>query len=132
MTERAVPESLRLGAVSPSLTVGDLDASLEWYRQVGFTVEELWEREGQVRGAVLVAGVGRLMLAQDDGAKGRDRVKGQGVRLYLTTTQDVDQVAASIKERGGELESEPADMPWGARAFTLVDPDGFLLTIADG
>jgi uncharacterized glyoxalase superfamily protein PhnB len=105
---------------------------LEWYRQVGFIVEQLWQDEGQVRGAVLVAGVGRLMLAQDDWAKGRDRMKGQGVRLYLTTTQDVDQVAANIKERGGELESEPADMPWGARALTLVDPDGFQLTIADG
>ena len=29
-------------------------------------------------------------------------------------------------ERGGELLSEPADMPWGARVFRLRDPDGFL------
>ena len=83
-----------------------------------------------MRGAALVAGVARLMLSQDDWAKGRDRVKGQGLRLHLSTTQDVDHVAAAIKARGGELESEPADMPWGTRAFDLVDPDGFLLTIS--
>ena len=38
--------------------------------------------------------------------------------------------AAGIKERGGSLESEPADMPWGARAFSVVDPDGFQITFS--
>ena len=38
-------------------------------------------------------------------------------------------LAGAIRERGGTLASEPADMPWGARAFDLVDPDGFRLTI---
>jgi uncharacterized glyoxalase superfamily protein PhnB len=57
-------------------------------------------------------------------------VKGQGIRIYLQTTQDVDGVAAAIKDRGGELASEPEDMPWGARAFNLIDPDGILLTIS--
>jgi uncharacterized glyoxalase superfamily protein PhnB len=28
------------------------------------------------------------------------------------------------------LQSEPADMPWGARIFRLVDPDGFKLVIS--
>jgi uncharacterized glyoxalase superfamily protein PhnB len=110
--------------------MNDLQTSLSWYCDVvGFTVAEKLEHEGEVRGAALVAGAGRLMLSQKDWAKGRDRVKGQGVRLYLTTTQDVDYVAAAIKVRGGELASEPTDMPWGARAFDLVDPDGFQLTI---
>jgi len=27
----------------------------------------------------------------------------------------------AIKGRGGQLASEPADMPWGVRAFDLVD-----------
>ena len=113
--------------------MNDLQASLSWYCDVlGFTIAEKFEHEGEVRGAALVAGVARLMLSQDDWAKGRDRVKGQGLRLYLSTTQDVDDVAAAIKSRGGEIASEPADMPWGARTFDLVDPDGFLLTISSG
>ena len=38
-------------------------------------------------------------------------------------------MADFIKSRGGTLASEPAYMPWGARAFDLLDPDGFQLTI---
>jgi uncharacterized glyoxalase superfamily protein PhnB len=69
------------------------------------------------------------MLGQDDWKKGRDRAKGQGVRLYCETTQDVDALARQIRERGGKLDSEPADQPWGSRDFSLSDPDGFKITI---
>lgn len=31
---------------------------------------------------------------------------------------------------GGALESEPMDMPWGARVFRVLDPDGFKLAIS--
>ncbi len=127
------PRSLRLSSIAPAITVNDLEASLSWYRDiVGFTLGEKFEHEGEVRGASLVAGDTRLMLSKEDWAKGRDRVKGQGLRLYMSTNQVVDDVAAAIKSRGGELASEPADMPWGARTFDLVDPDGFLLTISSG
>ncbi len=67
---------------------------------------------------------------QDDWAKGRDRVKGEGFRLHMATATDVDQIAAGIEQRGGTLESPPADMPWGGRAFSLADPDGFKITIS--
>ncbi len=128
--EREKPEMLRLKSILPSLTVSDLQASLAWYSEVvGFHVAETHEHDGEVRGAELVAGVVRFMLFQDDWAKGRDRQKGEGFRLYLEASQDVDQVALAIKQRGGILASEPADMPWGKRAFDLVDPDGFNLTV---
>ena len=127
---RMRPETLRLKSISPGITVNDLEASLKWYcGVVGFHVAEKFENEGVVRGAALIAGVTQFMISQDGGAKGQDRAKGQAIRLYLTTSQDVDAVAEAIKTRGGTLASEPADMPWGARAFNLVDPDGFQLTI---
>ncbi|HEX9580258.1 MAG TPA: VOC family protein [Gemmatimonadales bacterium] len=128
---RKKPESLRLRAASAALTVANLQASLAWYQDVlRFTLEETWEHGGKVMGASVKAGSVHLVLNQDDWARGRDRVKGEGFRLYLSTTQDVDKVAGGIKARGGTLASEPADMPWGTRSFTLVDPDGFKLTIA--
>jgi len=127
------PHALRLSSIAPAITVNDLDASLAWYCDVvGFTIGEKFEHEGEVRGASLVAGAARLMLSKENWAKGRDRVKGQGLRLYMSTNQDVDDVAAAIKARGGELASEPTDQPWGARTFDLVDPDGFLITISSG
>ena len=128
--ELSKPQTLRLSSVSPGITVNDLEASLKWYCDVvGFYLKEKFEHEGEVRGAALVAGGQSIMLSQDDWAKGRDRVKGQAIRLYLQTPQDVDEVAAAIKARGGTLAREPTDMPWGARTFDLVDPDGFQLTI---
>ena len=129
-TPREKPETLRLKSISPGITVDDLEASLEWYCEVvGFHLAERFEHDGELRGAALKAGRQTLMLSQDDWAKGTDRKKGQGIRLYLQASQDVDEVAAAIEARGGTLASRPADMPWGARAFDLVDPDGFLLTI---
>ncbi|MHB1194005.1 MAG: VOC family protein [Longimicrobiales bacterium] len=118
-------------SMSASLTVSDLDASLVWYRDVlCFAVERLHEREGRAFGASLRAGDVRLFLTQDDGSKGLDRIKGDGFSLMITTSQDVDQVAGRIKERGGTLESEPVDTPWGGRLFRVRDPDGFRLAIA--
>lgn len=74
----------------------------------------------------------RILLNQDDGAKGLERKKGAGFSLMITTAQDVDGIAERIRENGGTLDSEPADMPWGGRAFRLQDPDGFRLAISSG
>jgi uncharacterized glyoxalase superfamily protein PhnB len=133
LPKRRTPETLRFRSVSAGLTVGDLHKSIAWYRDVaGFYVGELWRENGEVRGAEVMAGAARFYLGQDDWAKGRDRKKGEGMRLHLTTAQNVDEIAAGIKQRGGKLDSEPADMPWGTRAFALTDPDGFKLTISSG
>ncbi len=117
--------------VSVSLTVDDLQESLRWYRDVlGFEVEHEHARDGTLRAVSLRAGEVRLVIGQDDGAKGWDRVKGEGFSIHITTDQDVDEIARRIRERGGRLESEPADMPWGARAFRVVDPNGFKIAIS--
>lgn len=132
--ERAQPESFRGRALSVSLTATDLEKSLAWWRDVmGFHVKDEHEREGEVVAVTLVAGAVRLMLGRDDGAKGWDRRKGEGISLYITTAQDVDELAARIRERGGTFDTEPTDMPWGPRAFRVSDPDGFKLTVmSDG
>lgn len=129
--ERAQPESLRGRALMASLTVNDLQKSLAWYRDVvGFFVSDQYEFEGELRAVRLTAGVVNLLLNQDNGAKGWDRKKGEGFSLTLMTAQDVDAIAERIKSRGGTLESEPADMPWGARVFRVKDPDGYILAIS--
>ena len=130
-TKRAEPELLRGRTLSVSLTVQDLQKSLAWYLDVvGFTIDRKFERDGKLRGVALKAGDVQLSINQDDGAKGWDRVKGEGFSLRITTDQNVDEIAKRIKELGGTLDSEPADMPWGARIFRLRDPDGFKLTIS--
>lgn len=127
---RAQPESFRARTLSASLTVKDLATSLAWYRDVvGFTVDKEHERGGKLRAVSLSAGTVKILIGQDDGAKGLDRVKGEGFSLRMTTAQDIDELANRIKDRGGILDSEPADV-FGTRVFRLHDPDGFRLVIS--
>ena len=60
---------------------------------------------------------------------GLDRTKGVGISLRLTTSQNIDDLANQIRERGGVLETEPRDMA-GVRMFRLLDPDGFKLVVS--
>lgn len=128
---RSQPESFRARSLAASLTVKDLATSIAWYRDVvGFTVDREHERNGRVVAASLKAGSIQILLGQDDGAKGTDRVKGLGFSLQFTTAQSIDELAQRIKSRGGTLESDPFDAPWGVRLFRVVDPDGFKLVFA--
>lgn len=127
---RRQPETLRLRDAAPGFTVDDLHASLAWYCDVvGFVVKDRWEQDGVLSGVELAAGSVSFYLGQDDWKKGRERRKGEGFRIYCSTAQDVDALAAAIKSRGGVLEYEPKDQAWGGRDFALVDPNGFKLTI---
>jgi uncharacterized glyoxalase superfamily protein PhnB len=118
-------------SLDAAFTVNDLDKSLAWYCDVvGFTVDQKHERGGRVVAVSLRAGAVRILLAQDDGAKGWDRAKGVGCSVQLTTDGDMTALAEGIKARGGKLETELTDTPWGVRMFRLRDPDGFLMTVS--
>jgi catechol 2,3-dioxygenase-like lactoylglutathione lyase family enzyme len=70
----AAPAPLRARSLQASLTVKDLHKSLAWYRDVvGFEVDRKHEREGRLRAVSLKAGDVRILINQDDGAKGWDR-----------------------------------------------------------
>ena len=118
-------------SLDASFTVNDLEKSLAWYCDVvGFTLDQKHERGGRVVAASLRAGSVRILLAQDDGAKGWDRVKGEGCSVQITTDGDMTALAEGIKARGGTLETELTDTPWGVRMFRLRDPDGFRMTVS--
>src|SRR5258708_1704191 len=114
------------GALTPSITVKDIQKSLHWYNSIlGFAIDNKLEREGKLVMATVRSGEVRLNLNLDDGAKGWTRIKGLGCSYSLWTSDDVDAIARRIKSNGGALDSEPIDAPWGARYFRLTDPDGF-------
>jgi uncharacterized glyoxalase superfamily protein PhnB len=126
---RRQPETLRLRKLTPSFTATDLQRSMAFYRDVlGFVIGDEWRDNGELAGCEIHAGAVTLMLGQDDFKKGRDRQKGVGTRVWCHTAQDLDRLAAEIKARGGILDQEPQDMPWGDRVFMITDPDGFKLT----
>lgn len=128
---RHQPETLRLRSIQPGFTVNDVQASIDWYTNVlGFVMADPWKDNGKLVGAQLQAGTASIYIGQDDFAKGRDRVKGVGVRLYCDTAQDLDMLASNIKARGGKLDHDPMTQPWGTRDFGITDPDGYKITIA--
>jgi catechol 2,3-dioxygenase-like lactoylglutathione lyase family enzyme len=128
---RADPATLRLRTYQPSFTVNDLEKSRRFYTDVlGFIVGERWnDDKGVLRGLMLKAGACELGLSQDDFAKGRDRKKGEGVRLWCTTAQDIDALASRIKAAGVRLTEEPRNMEWGGRSLSVDDPDGYHITV---
>jgi uncharacterized glyoxalase superfamily protein PhnB len=128
---RRQPESLRLRSAGPGFTVNDIHKSIAFYCDVlGFTIKDRWEQGGKLLGVELRAGQVTFWLGQDDWQKGRERTKGVGFRIYCSTPQDIDALAARIKARGATLAQEPKDEPWGGRDLAVVDPDGFAITIA--
>jgi uncharacterized glyoxalase superfamily protein PhnB len=123
-------EALQVSTIAPSLTVDDLQKSITFYEGLGFVVDERWEENGMLLGVMMRAGKSQIGLSQDDWKKGRDRKKGVGMRVFMSTTQNVDEIAKRAKSAGITLASEPHDTEWKSRAFEVTDPSGFLLTIS--
>lgn len=131
-TNSGAREALRAGPIAPGLTVNDLQRSVRFYTQgLGFEIEDQVESDGKVRFVMLKAGDAQLGLGQDDFAKGRDRVKGVGMRMWITTTQDIQAIAQRAKAAGIKLDNEPAPLPWGPLGLAVTDPDGFKWTISN-
>jgi uncharacterized glyoxalase superfamily protein PhnB len=123
-------EDVQITGIVPTLTVDDLQKSITFYEALGFVIEERWEDKGTLVGVMLRAGRTEIGLNQDDWKKGRDRQKGTGVRLAISTTPgNVDEIANRARNAGITLKSDPHDTEWKSRAFEVSDPSGFLLTI---
>ena len=125
--------AIRATTLGCSLTCKDLEASIRFYRDaIGLMVAQTFESDGKVAAAVVAAGDCRMVLNQDDGKLGWDRIKGQGFYLQINVVAppDVDAAAARIKAAGGTLLDEPADRSWGVRMFQFKDLDGFKLGVS--
>ena len=122
-------EALHVTSIVPGLTVDDLQKSITFYEALGFAVDERWEDKGTLLGVMMRAGDARIGLTQDDWQKGRDRQKGVGLRIYIGTKQNVDEIASRARTAGVKLDSEPHDTEWKTRAFDVTEPSGFKITI---
>jgi len=124
--------TLQATGLAPSFTADDLERSLRFYTNgLGFEIVDRNEMEGELVFCMLRAGSAQLGIGQDDWAKGRDRAKGVGMRIFITTEQDIEALAARARAAGIALDEDPAPLPWGPMAFAVTDPDGFKLTIAN-
>ena len=125
----ATESTLQAKTLSTSLTVDDINQSVRFFEGLGFAVDERWEENGKLAGVMMKAGEAQLGLMQDDWKKGRDRQKGVGMRLFVITTQNIDEVAARAKKNGITLDAEPHDTDMKNRAFEVTEPTGFKITV---
>lgn len=123
-------DAVQISSIVPTLTVDDLQKSITFYEALGFAIDERWEEKGTLLGVMMRAGQTQIGLNQDDWKKGRDRTKGIGVRLSIAAKPgSVDEIANRARKAGIPLKSEPHDTEWKSRAFEVIDPSGFVLTI---
>lgn len=118
-------------SLSISITAEDLQRSIRYYTEgLGFEIIDRVEHDGAMAFVMMRAGQTMVGLGQDDFAKGRNRAKGIGMRVWITTSQDIAALAERVTRAGITIDEGPAPLPWGPMAIALTDPDGFRYTIS--
>jgi len=108
------------------LAVTDLDASIEWYRTLGFAV--VFSMPGMAH--VRYRKYADVMLATDRGAA--DGVRGVGVSIYVTVeNESIDDVANRAAEHGIEPAYGPEGTSWNTREVGFTDPDGYEIVFSE-
>lgn len=110
------------------LYVGELEASVEFYRDV-VGLEYKFTDAGY---AEFDAGGVRFGLYERRRAEwltGRGVTPGAGGEVVVMV-DDVDACAERLAGLGVPVLSGPADRPWGHRTVHVADPDGFVVEFA--
>jgi uncharacterized glyoxalase superfamily protein PhnB len=112
--------------VTPMIHVPDVQATVDWYKRVGFTVNETYSDDnGGLSFAILSFGSTQVMF--NSGGKPVTQ-KRREVDLYTYTTA-VDDLFESLKDQV-EIVEAPHDTFYGMREFLVRDLNGFWITFA--
>ncbi len=106
-----------------TLLTADMGRAVHFYRTLGFRL--LYGGEDAAFTSFR-AGTGFLNL-QFDGVGSWPRPVWGRVVFWVA---DVDAVYRDARVAGFDLQTEPADAPWGERYFHVHDPDGHELSFA--
>ncbi len=130
---KPIPEGYH--TITPYITVKDANRAIEFYKKA-FGAEEIMRMsrpDGRgIMHAELKIGDSRLFLsdeAPDCANRSPESLGGTsgGICLYV---KDVDTVFERAKSAGAEVRMPLADMFWGDRFGTLVDPFGHEWSLA--
>ena len=119
--------------IMPILTVNDVDASVAFFTgKLGFRHD--MSMAGPHGGNIFaIVGLGAAVLGVGlDEAVRKDQPFAPGVQfmVYLPEEENIDRYYAGVKAKGVKIDDELADTYWGDRAFSIHDPNGYLLTFA--
>ena len=134
MAENVNPIPEGYATVTASLTVRDCAKALDFYKEALGAEERsrapgpnetVWHAEIQVGDSV-------VMLNDEypeQGARGPQSLGGTPVGLWLYV-EDVEAAFEQAVDAGAEVSMPPADMFWGDRMGSVVDPFGHKWTFA--
>ena len=120
------------GAVSAMLTVTDIKAAVAFYQKaLGFEKRGIMNGPGgkPVHAELTLRGTTLMLGPEMQGAQSAKTVGASPASLYLLT-EDVDRVVAKAVKHGAQARGAVADMFWGDRCGTIVDPEGYTWMIA--
>ncbi|HEY5800092.1 MAG TPA: VOC family protein [Burkholderiaceae bacterium] len=132
MTVKAIPEGMH--TVTPHLICEGAAEAMAFYEKA-FNAERggvMPGAGGKIMHAQMKIGDSHIMLVDDFpewGGFGPKHLKGTPVTLHLYV-QDVDAAFQQAIDAGATAKMPPADMFWGDRYGTLVDPFGHSWSLA--
>lgn len=114
--------------ILPILEVKDVDASVEFYKKLGFRHDGMMPGpDGNNMMGFMGFGDATLFVS-----KGEAAGVGKGVQfmVYVADDQDIDAHYKTVKAAGVSFTEDIETKYWGDRTFTVNDPDGYNITIA--
>lgn len=119
--------------IMPILEVTDVDSTVAFFRdKLGFHHDmSMAGSEGTNVFAIVGLGAASFGLGSDDSLAAK-MPWGSGVQfmIYLPDGQSIDSYYAAVQAKGVQIDDELTDTYWGDRAFTIHDPNGYMLTFA--
>src|SRR5687768_14406742 len=110
--------------VVPMIHVPHVRATVDWYRNIGFTVIDTFgDDDDGLSFAILSFGTSEIMFNEGGQTSTRDR---REVDLYVYA-DNVDEVYGRLKDRV-EVVEEPHDTFYGMREFIIRDLNRFWMT----
>jgi uncharacterized glyoxalase superfamily protein PhnB len=119
----AAPRGLGWQALTPTLPVRDVHASLAWYRDaLGCEIAWVWD-DGRFA-AVFHGDVVQIYFTRADATV--------TPMTFYVHVDDADRLHTLYRERGVVIVEPLESKPWGMREFAVRDPDGHVFRLGHG
>ena len=120
---RLLEPKVNVRSAYPLLYVDDIEHSLAFYTQLGFTLTERWDPDGALAWCSLAMEGAQIMLQRAEPADLTALAKGKSDVALFFLCEDVDVLYEKFSDRGVSV-AAPTEAFYGMRQLTLDDPDG--------
>jgi catechol 2,3-dioxygenase-like lactoylglutathione lyase family enzyme len=115
----------RVTSFAPQLLVDDLERSMRYYGKLGFSFGEPWD------GFYAIGYLDGLEIHLKEAPKNQGERQWRRTNEHLDAAAGVDGIEAFYEQcvaNGISIIKPLADTAWGAKAFYIEDPDGYIVS----